>query len=83
MRAPVYRYDDFYYGAKSLKKGNPVIEKKIKKKLSRYYSEEEIEIWLEQPHFLLSNMSPSDFIRAGRDDDVLRLVDLVFDKNVF
>jgi len=55
----------------------------IREKLAHFLTDEEIRIWLEQPHFLLSNMSPSDFIRAGRDDDVLRLVDLVFDKNVF
>jgi len=78
MRAPVYRYDDFYYGVKSLKKGNPVIEKKIKKKLSKYYSEEEIEIWLEQPHNLLRNQSPLNLIQAGRATEVLNLVNEVF-----
>jgi hypothetical protein len=55
----------------------------VKEKLAQFLSEDEIRIWLEQPHFLLSNSTPGDFISAGRDDDVLRLVDLVFDKNVF
>ena len=55
----------------------------VKEKLAQFLSEDEIRIWLEQPHFLLSNSTPGDFIRAGRDDDVLRLVDLVFNKDVF
>jgi len=56
----------------------------VRKKLEQFLTDdEEIELWLNQPHLLLSNMSPSDFIRAGRDDDVLRLIDLVFDKSVF
>ena len=56
----------------------------VKKKLEQLsLSDDEIRAWLEHPHLLLSNQSPRDFIRAGRDDDVLRLIDLVFDKNVF
>jgi len=55
----------------------------VRKKLEQFLSKDEIREWLDQPHLLLSNQSPSDFIRAGRDDDVLRLIDLVFDKNVF
>ncbi len=64
-------------------KGNQLSSGPIRKKLEQFLSDEEIREWLEQPHFLLSNSSPSDFIRAGRDNDVLRLIDLVFDKNVF
>lgn len=42
--------------------------------LSDFYEPADARLWLFSPQALLSGSSPADLIRAGRIDDVLRLV---------
>lgn len=61
-----------------LKEGALVItidRRPIRQRLAEFYTEAEIELWLQRPHPQLGGTSPWHATTAGRSDDVHRIID--------
>ncbi len=55
----------------------PVDRRPIRQRLSDYYTEAEIEIWLHRPHPQLDGRSPAAAVSSGRSEAVHRIIDLL------
>lgn len=51
----------------------------VREKLARFYTVEEMELWLRSPQLLLQGGIPVDLIAAERGDEVLTVVEQLED----